>query len=246
MKRFLLLIVVCAVSLSELDAAVVNGKVMFLTKRGQKPVVNETLVWLDPLGRAPKRPGSAFTMTTRSKAFLPHVMAIPAGSTVSFPNEDPIAHNLFSLTPGNTFDLGLYRKGAGKSHKFAEPGAVNVYCNVHPNMSAVVHVMNTPFYGFTDQIKGVGSALSEVQPGLYKVSVPVDGSVQIETTIRAEEQPLHANCCNQKPPVVHVHVNPRGCYCTTPGNSGDGSKLLPLAVLPVALLIWRRRRRSKA
>lgn len=105
---------------------------------------------------------------------------------------------------------------------------------------------DTPFYGFTDQIKGVGSALSEVQPGLYKVSVPVDGSVQIETTIRAEEQPLHANCCNQKPPVVHVHVNPRGCYCTTPGNSGDGSKLLPLAVLPVALLIWRRRRRSKA
>ncbi len=105
---------------------------------------------------------------------------------------------------------------------------------------------DTPFYGFTDRIKGVGSALSEVQPGLYKVSVPVDGSVQIETTIRAEEQPLHANCCNQKPPVVHVHVNPRGCYCTTPGNSGDGSKLLPLAVLPVALLIWRRRRRSKA
>jgi MYXO-CTERM domain-containing protein len=77
------------------------------------------------------------------------------------------------------------------------------------------------------------------------VSVPVDGSVQIETTIRAEEKPLHANCCNQKPPIVHVHVNPRGCYCAAPGSGGDGSKLLPLAVLPVALLIWRRKRRSR-
>src|SRR5687768_12844620 len=73
MKRFLCAIFVCALAAVELDAAVVNGKVMFLTKRGQKPVVNETLVWLDTAGRAPKRPGSTFTMTTRSKAFLPHV-----------------------------------------------------------------------------------------------------------------------------------------------------------------------------
>lgn len=167
MKRFLLTIVVCALSFIELDAAVVNGKVMFLTKRGQKPVVNETLVWLDALGRAPKRPGSTFTMTTRSKAFLPHVLAVPAGSTVTFPNEDPITHNLFSLTPGNIFDLGLYKRGAGKSHKFEAPGVVNVYCNVHPNMSAVVHVMSTPYYGFSD---ANGDYSFDVPPGKYRVT----------------------------------------------------------------------------
>lgn len=167
MKHFLFAIVVCAVAVTELDAAVVNGKVMFLTKRGQKPVVNETLVWLDAAGRAPKRPGSAFTMTTRSKAFLPHVLAVPAGSTVAFPNEDPITHNLFSLTPGNTFDLGLYRKGAGKSHKFDAPGVVNVYCNVHPNMSAVVHVMATPYYGFAD---ANGDYSFDVPPGKYRLT----------------------------------------------------------------------------
>ena len=167
MKRFLLLIVVCAVSLFELDAAVVNGKVMFLTKRGQKPVVNETLVWLDALGRAPKRPGAAFTMTTRGKTLLPHVLAVPAGSTVTFPNDDPITHNLFSLTAGNTFDLGLYRKGTGKSHKFEAPGAVNVYCNVHPNMSAVVHVMSTPYYGFADTN---GNYSFDVPPGRYRIT----------------------------------------------------------------------------
>lgn len=167
MNRFIVVIVVCVLSLSQLDAAVVNGKVMFLTKRGQKPVVNETLVWLDSLGRAPKRPGSTFTMTTRGKAFMPHVLAVPAGSTVGFPNEDPISHNLFSLTPGNTFDLGLYRKGTGKSHKFEAPGVVNVYCNVHPNMSAVVHVMATPYYGFAD---ANGDYSFDVPAGKYRVT----------------------------------------------------------------------------
>jgi plastocyanin len=167
MKRFLLLIVVCAVSLFELDAAVVNGKVLFLTKRGQKPVVNETLVWLDALGRAPKRPGTTFTMTTRGKTLLPHVLAVPAGSTITFPNDDPITHNLFSLTAGNTFDLGLYRKGAGKSHKFEAPGAVNVYCNIHPTMSAVVHVMSTPYYGFAG---ANGDYSFDVPAGKYRVT----------------------------------------------------------------------------
>jgi plastocyanin len=167
MKRILFAVFVCVLSLAELDAAVVNGKVMFLTKRGQKPVVNETLVWLDAAGRAPKRPGSTFTMTTRSKAFLPHVLAVPSGSTVTFPNEDPISHNLFSLTPGNTFDLGLYRKGPGKAQKFEAPGAVNVYCNVHPNMSAVVHVMATPYYGFTD---ANGDYSFDVPPGKYHLT----------------------------------------------------------------------------
>jgi hypothetical protein len=111
MKRFLLVAGVCALLSADLGASVVNGKVMFLTKRGQKPLLNETLVWLDAVGKAPKKPAGTFTMTTRSKTFLPHVLAVPAGSTVAFPNEDPISHNLFSLTPGNTFELGLYRKG---------------------------------------------------------------------------------------------------------------------------------------
>ncbi|HEX7807493.1 MAG TPA: hypothetical protein VF608_02170, partial [Thermoanaerobaculia bacterium] len=118
-------------------------------------------------GRAPKRPAQGFTMTTRSKTFLPHVMAVPTGSTINFPNEDPIAHNLFSLTPGNTFDLGLYRKGAGKAHKFDAPGVVNVYCNVHPNMSAVVHVMTTPYYGFTD---AQGNYSFDIPAGKYRVT----------------------------------------------------------------------------
>jgi plastocyanin len=166
MKRLLLIAAAAAVLPTALSAAPINGKVMFMTRRGQNPVVNETLVWLEPAGKAWKKPPATFTMTTRSKAFLPHVVAVPAGSTISFPNEDPIAHNLFSLTPGNTFDLGLYRRGAGKTHKFDAPGTVNVYCNVHPSMSAVVHVMSTPFYGFADPN---GNYSFDVPPGRYRV-----------------------------------------------------------------------------
>jgi plastocyanin len=168
MRRFPLVIGVCALLVAATaEAATVSGKVAFLTKRGQRPVPNETLVWLEPLTKAAApRPAAAFSMTTRSKTFLPHVMAVPAGSTVSFPNEDPISHNLFSLTPGHTFDLGLYRKGAGKSRKFDAPGLVNVYCNVHPNMSAVVHVMNTPWYGFAD---ATGSYSFDVPAGKYRL-----------------------------------------------------------------------------
>lgn len=168
MKR-LLPAVVCAFSLAagELSAVVVTGKVGFVTKRGQRPVVNETLVWLEPLGSPPSTrkpassPAALFQVITRGKTLLPHVVAVPLDSTIAFPNEDPISHNLFSLSPGNAFDLGLYRKGSGKTKKFDAPGTVNVYCNVHPNMSAVVHVMPTPHYVFT----GAG--------GEYSIDVPV-------------------------------------------------------------------------
>jgi len=105
-------------------------------------------------------------MPTRGKTFVPHVLAVPAGSTVAFPNEDPISHNLFSLTPGHTFDLGLYRRGPGKSRQFESAGVVNVYCNVHPNMSAVVHVMDTPWYGFAD---ANGDYSFDVPAGQYRL-----------------------------------------------------------------------------
>jgi plastocyanin len=190
MKRFVLIAGLSALAFTaDLAAGTVNGKVMFMTRRGQNPVVNETLVWLEPAGKTWKKPPAAFTMTTRSKTFLPHVMAVPAGSTISFPNEDPIAHNLFSLTPGNTFDLGLYRRGPGKAHKFDAPGAVSVYCNVHPNMSAVVHVMTTPYYGFADPN---GNYSFEVPAGRYRLtawneqggtSAPSDVEVKADGTV---------------------------------------------------------------
>src|SRR3954453_14873112 len=112
MKRLLVLASALAVA-APLAAASVGGKVNFIMKRGQNPVVNETLVWLPPpSGRAVPKPPAKFQMTTRGKTLVPHVLAVPVGSTVEFPNDDPISHNLFSLSSASTFDLGLYRKGA--------------------------------------------------------------------------------------------------------------------------------------
>jgi plastocyanin len=169
MKRlpavFAVLVTIAAFPLA---AANVTGKIAFVTKRGQNPVAAETLVWVEPAsGRAPRATPSTFQIVTRNKTLVPHVLAIPAGSTVAFPNDDPISHNLFSLSSNNAFDLGLYRKGAGKSQKFDTPGIVNVYCNVHPNMSAVIQVMATPYFAFAD---GNGNfTVNNVPAGKYRL-----------------------------------------------------------------------------
>jgi len=196
MKR-LLPVVVCVVSLlpAGLDAANVGGRVNFVTKRGQHPVIEETLVWLEPAARVAPRKPALFTMTTRGKTLLPHVLVIPVGSTVQFPNDDPISHNLFSLSSGNNFDLGLYRRGTGKSFTFKQPGVVNVYCNVHPTMSSVIHVMSTPYFAFTDA--GGNFSLPDIAPGNYtlvawneqggtaqsKLNVPAIGASNVGITL---------------------------------------------------------------
>ncbi len=182
MKR-LLPLAVCALSLfaAELNAVVVRGTVSFVTKRGQRPIVEETLVWMETLSKvAVRQAPAAFQMVTRGKALVPHVMAVPPGSSVSFPNEDPISHNLFSLTSGYGFDLGLYRKGPGKTQKFDAPGVVNIYCNVHPNMSAVVHVMSTPYYAWAD---AAGNYAVDVPPGRYRVVAWNEQGGQSESTV---------------------------------------------------------------
>ena len=167
--KFIIFSLACALALaSSISAATVGGKVSFVTKRGQNPVAAETLVRLLPAGsKAPKAAPARFQMVTRGKMLVPHVLAIPVGSTVDFPNDDPISHNLFSLSSNNSFDLGLYRKGAGKSQKFDTPGLINVYCNVHPNMSAAIQVMDTPYYAFADA--NGNYALSGIPPGRYRL-----------------------------------------------------------------------------
>jgi len=178
-----------------LSAANVGGHVNFVTKRGQHPVVDETLVWLEPAARVAPRKPMNFTMTTRGKTLLPHVLVIPVGSTVQFPNDDPISHNLFSLSSGNNFDLGLYRRGTGKSYTFRTPGVVNVYCNVHPTMSSVIHVMSSPYFAFTDASGNF--TLPDIAPGSYtlvawneqggttqsKLDVPAAGKSNVAVTL---------------------------------------------------------------
>lgn len=91
-----------------------------------------------------------FQVVTEGKRFKPDVLAIPVGSTVHFPNNDVILHNAFSVSASNRFDLGLYRKGESRSHRFDKPGLVKVHCNVHHPMQADILVMDSPWYAMVD------------------------------------------------------------------------------------------------
>ena len=194
MKRLLPFLVCFLFLAGELDAVVVQGKVNFVTKRGQRPIVQETLIWLEPVSAKAsavrKTPSTAEKVVTRSKTLIPHVLAVPVGATIAFPNEDPISHNLFSLSRGNAFDLGLYRRGPGKTQKFDTPGVVNIYCNVHPNMSAVVHVMPTPHYVFTD---AGGNYSIDVPPGKYRLVAWNEQGGSTESTIDVGQHAVSGN-----------------------------------------------------
>ena len=92
--------------------------------------------------KAPAQPTA--TMETRGKAFAPRVLAITPGTTVEFPNFDPILHNVFSMSKAASFDAGLYGEGESRSHTFGEPGVVRVYCNVHQSMVGFILILPTP------------------------------------------------------------------------------------------------------
>lgn len=78
------------------------------------------------------------------------MIAVSPGTVVTFPNVDPVFHNVFSLSPGNEFDLGLYRRGARRTYKARAPGLVRVYCNIHPQMAAYMMVLDGASYALTD------------------------------------------------------------------------------------------------
>jgi plastocyanin len=179
MRKFFVVTTLLVIPALALHAADVAGSVAFLSKRGQKPRVDDSVVWLEPVKASglPKLTPGTFTVASRSKTLLPHIVVVPVGSTVSFPNEDTITHNLFSVSKPNDFDLGFYKRGTSMTKKFDSPGIVNVYCNVHPDMSAVVHVMTTPYFTKAD---GQGHwTIPGVVPGTYRLNAwnEIGGSV---------------------------------------------------------------------
>jgi plastocyanin len=109
------------------------------------------------------------TMRQKDKTFLPHVLAIAAGTYVDFPNDDPIFHNAFSSYNGQLFDLGLYSPGSTKSVRFSREGIVRVFCNIHSAMSAVIVVLPTPYFATTG--KDGTFQIQNVPPGEYQMRV---------------------------------------------------------------------------
>src|SRR5260370_32548605 len=101
--------------------------------------------------------------------FTAYLLVGPMGSQVEFPNEDPFFHNVFSLFNGKRFDLGLYESGTSRSVRFDREGVSYIFCNIHPEMGAIVLALNTPYYGISGE-NGV-VALHNVPAGSYRLSV---------------------------------------------------------------------------
>ena len=132
-------------------------------------------VWLVPIDDAAKRAAqSARTrtipkMVQKNKSFEPHILVVQVGSQVQFPNEDPFFHNVFSLFNGKRFDLGLYEAGSSKTLTFDRAGISYLFCNIHPEMSAVVVALDSPFFGISDRAGRV--SIPGVPDGRYEVQV---------------------------------------------------------------------------
>jgi plastocyanin len=126
------------------------------------------LVTLEPAdGKWKPRSPKHVVLEQRNREFLPHLMAISVGSTVAFPNFDNVFHNVFTTSPTNAFDLGLYKAGEAREFTFAKEGIVRLGCNLHANMSAYIAVVSAPAYVVTDDSGHF--AFKHLAAGKYKL-----------------------------------------------------------------------------
>jgi plastocyanin len=137
-----------------------------------QPGIGRVAVWLEGNG-LPEAPGSEKAALTkinqRGRRFEPDMLIVPVGSKVSFPNLDPIFHNIFSLSKAEPFDLGFYAEGKTREVQFTHPGIVQIYCHVHPEMYAVVVV--TPNTWATRPGPDGTFSWNNVPPGKYRLEI---------------------------------------------------------------------------
>lgn len=156
MQRTLLSIIVIATlalfpaeTRSAANLGAVEGKIR-ITKGGKaKSDHSNVVVYLQgiPLGTVVEK---KHAIRQKDLQFAPRVSVVVKGTTIDFPNEDKVFHNVFSLSSSARFDLGLYRSGSSKSVQFKREGVVDVFCNIHPEMSSRVLVVPTTFFATTD------------------------------------------------------------------------------------------------
>lgn len=168
-------------------------------KHKDLPTAANVVVWLSPLKPASMPPLSparqtSYRLVQKNKMFSPHLLVVPTGTSVQFPNEDPFFHNVFSLFNGKRFDLGLYESGTSRSVRFDREGASYIFCNIHPEMGAVVLALSTPYYGISSENGAV--SIHNVPPGSYQLNVWSENGQfanpdSPERVIQVSATPLH-------------------------------------------------------
>ncbi len=173
--------------------------------------LGQTVVAWRPAEGVENAPMAEQTIVTRRSRFFPQTMAVTSGTNVRFPNMDTIEHNVFSLTPGHRFDVGLYGEGEGRTHRFDGTGTVELFCNVHPNMAAFLLVLDTPFFASPDDegnfmLDGLPAGPGELLVWNYRAEQPLQRTrldVGEATAIGAVEVDITR-------PTVPQHTNKHG------------------------------------
>jgi plastocyanin len=138
------------------------------------------VIYAEPLDSHPSPKPGIFQMAQKDKAFVPHILAIPVGSKVDFPNHDPIFHNVFTQSEPGRFNLGMYRSGQWKSHTFSEPAVYHIFCKIHPQMAATILVLPT---SFITQAEASGLYRLDLPTGRYRVYVWTERTLPATTEI---------------------------------------------------------------
>ncbi len=126
------------------------GRVVGIQTDRDTSELDNVVVFIDSATRVESAPRRV-TVRQVNEEFVPHVVAVSAGSTVEFPNDDLIFHNVFSLSRTATFDLGRYPRNTSKARTFTKPGVVKVFCHLHSHMSAIVRVFPHPYFATPDR-----------------------------------------------------------------------------------------------
>lgn len=176
-----------------------KGRVVLLQDGKPKEDASDVVVYLKGVPNAlPDTSKLVYQVRQKDKQFVPSVTVALQGSTIEFPNEDKIFHNVFSLSKALRFDLGLYKAGASKSVKAKKVGVVDVYCNIHPQMAAKVVVLDTKYHAVTEadgrfRIAGVPAGSYELvawQPGgkevVRRVTVAPGNNPEIRFELAAQ------------------------------------------------------------
>jgi plastocyanin len=151
--------------------------------------VKQAVLWLTPAATLldPVRLPHAenLQLVQKDKSFQPHLLVVPVGSIVQFPNRDPFFHNVFSLFEGKRFDLGLYEAGSSRNVHFDKPGVSYILCNIHSEMSAVVIALATPYYAISDVHGKI--TISDVPVGRYQLHLWYEAAMPEELNAMTRE-----------------------------------------------------------
>lgn len=127
----------------------------------------DAAVYVEPMAGALPTHQRATEIEQKSRKFMPLMTVIQAGSEIAFPNRDTVRHHVYSFSPAKPFELKLYSGTPGSPVLFDKPGTVVIGCNIHDRMVAYIQVVNTPYFGKTNETGKV--RISDLPAGKYKL-----------------------------------------------------------------------------